>query len=910
MKRNGILAASALVLLGTSGSALAAEPPNQNDPCGTRGENTCGTNGVGQYTRYRYGTRWFGDFRGAVAGEKQTFCIDLRFWYPSKKYEYERFEGGAGLKNRAGANVPIVAQQKMAYVLWNYGRSDTKATQAAVMLYTHGQMGDGAPGEVDPKALGAGIAGLYSRIDAEATKLHGPYKISAEVPDNLTVATRTTAKLRVLSATGAAVPNVALSLKATGADGVPATVRTNGKGTASVALTPNDVAKGLTLDVEAAAVASDLPSFYRPSLPAPRVNGQRLAAPASQRLNESVTRTVAKTAVKISTTATPATLLVGESSNDKVKIRGLAAGRATPITVNLFGPFRATSDIRCEGTPAATSVLNAKGPGDLVTTPAVLAKPGIYTYQLSAPGDDSYDAVTTICGVPAETIRVEVQPKVRTVVTSPAIRPGSSISDKLTVEGLVGEPVTVNVNLYGPFASAAAIKCDVAPVWTGTVAVPADGDYLTAPTVLTTPGYYVYRETIAAGGFVRAAETSCNDAAETAISIGTPKVLTQVSAQQTTPGSSVTDSISVTGLGVVAATINVELWGPYPTREAISCSGTPGWTGTVAAAGDGTYTTAPVPLTTAGYYTYRETIAGSPANDAAATACSEATETTFAKATPKVTTLVSSDVVKPGDKLSDKIKVTGLGKTPVTIDVQLFGPFATKAAIRCNVAPFWTGQVAATGDGEVRSAEAPVTTAGFYTYRETIAGSPTVDEAATTCGETAETAVVAPEIHTGRGDQARPVRVQTAEGPAPTRVRVPKLNIDAPVDSAGIDTTKGLLAVPVNISRLGWWVDGASPVDATGTVLIAGHVDSARVGRGAFFRLKDARAGDRIEVITGGKTVAYKVQSLRSIVKKAIPATVYSQRLGKRLVLVTCGGPFDTNAGSYQNNIIITAVQA
>ena len=105
-------------------------------------------------------------------------------------------------------------------------------------------------------------------------------------------------------------------------------------------------------------------------------------------------------------------------------------------------------------------------------------------------------------------------------------------------------------------------------------------------------------------------------------------------------------------------------------------------------------------------------------------------------------------------------------------------------------------------------------------------------------------------------------------------------------------------------------MDGASPVDATGTVLIAGHVDSARVGRGAFFRLKDARAGDRIEVITGGKTVAYKVQSLRSIVKKAIPATVYSQRLGKRLVLVTCGGPFDTNAGSYQNNIIITAVQA
>ena len=64
-------------------AAPAGEPPNQNDPCSTAGRDTCGTTGVGFYANYRYGIRWFGDYRGAVAGVPHTFCIDLRYWYPS-----------------------------------------------------------------------------------------------------------------------------------------------------------------------------------------------------------------------------------------------------------------------------------------------------------------------------------------------------------------------------------------------------------------------------------------------------------------------------------------------------------------------------------------------------------------------------------------------------------------------------------------------------------------------------------------------------------------------------------------------------------------------------------------------------------------------------------------------------------
>ena len=86
----GVIVAAALSLLAVPAPAPAAEPPNPNDPCTTGTRNTCGTTGVGFYETYRYGTRWFGDFRGLVPGEFHLYCIDLRFWYPGPQYKYKR----------------------------------------------------------------------------------------------------------------------------------------------------------------------------------------------------------------------------------------------------------------------------------------------------------------------------------------------------------------------------------------------------------------------------------------------------------------------------------------------------------------------------------------------------------------------------------------------------------------------------------------------------------------------------------------------------------------------------------------------------------------------------------------------------------------------------------------------------
>jgi len=141
-----LVAALALVALIGASRAEAAAPPNRNDPCSTAGRNTCGTNGVGRHETYRYGIRWFGDFRGAVKDlDVPTFCIDLRFLVPSPASRFAPLAGGE-LRNRDGRRVALVNQRKMAYALWNYGRSDRVDQQAAVLLYVHSIDGGRASG--------------------------------------------------------------------------------------------------------------------------------------------------------------------------------------------------------------------------------------------------------------------------------------------------------------------------------------------------------------------------------------------------------------------------------------------------------------------------------------------------------------------------------------------------------------------------------------------------------------------------------------------------------------------------------------------------------------------------------------------------------------------------------------------
>jgi hypothetical protein len=900
--------ASILPALVLASSSTAAQPPSPNDPCVSGGQDTCGTTGVGYYRNYRYGTRWFGDYSDVVAGKSHTFCIDLRFWYPSKTDAYRELAiATTGLHNRAGQTVSPRMQQEIAYAIWNAGQSSDPNRQAAVMLYVHSRMGDAAPGEVDPAALGSVVASLYAGVARDAARYHGPYRIVASLPSS-TVGGHLTATIRVLSASGAAVPGVPLTLIATGATGVPAKVTTNGRGVARVPLTSTSVA-GVSLAVRTGALASTLPRVYAASRRPAAANAQRLAVADTQTLADAFTATASQAKIAVATEATPPQVAVGAPSRDTVHITGALPSWKGSVQISAYGPFAGAADARCDGTPLFTATYDASGPLTFVTPAATFPRPGWYAYQEVVPGDDSDIGMTTPCGAKSEMVQVQAAPTLGTTVSSAVAAPGSAIVDHIAVAGLAGQQVTIDASLYGPFPSAAAIVCTGPPVWTGVITATADGTYDTEAVSVSEPGYYTYQESIASSELVKGVTTACSDTAETTVAVGTPQIVTQVSSQESAPGDTITDTVAVSGIGALELPVQVQLYGPYGSVAAIDCAGTPVWTGTFTAKGDGEYVTDEVAVGVAGYYVYHESIAAGQANAAAQTSCADTAETTFVHAIPTIETLVSNAVVRPGSSITDRVKVSGLGSTPATIGVELFGPFASRAAISCGGTPVYSGKITTEGDGLVTSAGVELRAVGFYAFRERIAGSPLVDEVTTECSDVAETSLAAPLIITGRGDVATETQVAVGAGAVPKRVRIASRGIDSPVAPVGIDMAHGVLGVPEDIQRTGWWKDGQAPGAMTGSILIAGHVDSAKAGAGAFFQLVRARRGDSVEVTAAdGKSFRYRVISVRRMLKADLPLDIWAQTGPPRLVLVTCGGPFDRSVGRYRDNIVVTAV--
>ncbi|NAZ75443.1 sortase [Kineococcus sp. T13] len=142
--------------------------------------------------------------------------------------------------------------------------------------------------------------------------------------------------------------------------------------------------------------------------------------------------------------------------------------------------------------------------------------------------------------------------------------------------------------------------------------------------------------------------------------------------------------------------------------------------------------------------------------------------------------------------------------------------------------------------------------------------------------------------------------------PVPVRLRVADLGVDAPVDAVGVDA-EGVLEVPADGDRVGWYRWSAAPGAPGGTVL-AGHVDTLAEGPGALYELAAVEPGTVVEVVLDdGSTRAYAVVERRSHPKSELPAELFTRSGPSTLVLVTCGGRFDEETRTYADNVVVRA---
>jgi hypothetical protein len=148
-----------------------------------------------------------------------------------------------------------------------------------------------------------------------------------------------------------------------------------------------------------------------------------------------------------------------------------------------------------------------------------------------------------------------------------------------------------------------------------------------------------------------------------------------------------------------------------------------------------------------------------------------------------------------------------------------------------------------------------------------------------------------------------------AAADVPARLRIPALDLDATVDAVGIDAATGDFAVPPSVDQVGWYRYGPGFSARAGSIVIAGHVDSAAEGKGAFFRLGSLDKGDAMTLIgPDGRERVFEVVARERYRKTAIPLDKYFARDGAtRLTLITCGGPFDAKTRHYRDNVVVTA---
>jgi LPXTG-site transpeptidase (sortase) family protein len=122
-------------------------------------------------------------------------------------------------------------------------------------------------------------------------------------------------------------------------------------------------------------------------------------------------------------------------------------------------------------------------------------------------------------------------------------------------------------------------------------------------------------------------------------------------------------------------------------------------------------------------------------------------------------------------------------------------------------------------------------------------------------------------------------------------------------------TVAGQLVVPEHVQRVGWWDGGAEAGDPFGSVVIAGHVDSAKEGIGFFVRLLKVKPGETVVLRGDGHSVSYRVDSVTSVLKDALATKggAFDQTADHRLVLITCTGAYDRGRGGYEKNLVVSA---
>ena len=142
----------------------------------------------------------------------------------------------------------------------------------------------------------------------------------------------------------------------------------------------------------------------------------------------------------------------------------------------------------------------------------------------------------------------------------------------------------------------------------------------------------------------------------------------------------------------------------------------------------------------------------------------------------------------------------------------------------------------------------------------------------------------------------------------PVRVSVDAAGIDMEVVPVGIEAG-GFMELPVDPAIVGWYRFGPDPWSPDGNTVLSAHIDAPDYPIGPFAALRDLGSGTQVTVSSAdGSSARYAIESVTYYPKAELPTGELFGRTGTRnLVLITCGGEFDSETGHYDDNVVAIA---
>jgi hypothetical protein len=494
----------------------------------------------------------------------------------------------------------------------------------------------------------------------------------------------------------------------------------------------------------------------------------------------------------VSTSANQTSVSPRATVSDSVTITGTSGYHGTaawqlvgPVTVPVGGCSAVTSSAWSSASVHASGTQAITGDQASLTVPSAgtaAGAPGCYSWADTLTGGDFLGAATVAAGAPNEVFVVQVlQPSLTTTIT-PTVSSGTeSATDTVTVAGTdiapgntTGAPTsgTVDWTLYGPVSPVPTNGCAAvtsgqwsaaATAASGAITVTANTAYATPATVLSLGSCYSYAETLLATTDSAAYQAPVGVVTETAEVPAAPVVTTGTSSGLVYPHTSVTDSVTVTGVGGFSGTVTWTLVGPVNPVTAGTCNGvtwssapvTPVGQGSIAVSADGTLTTSSVRLDDVGCYSWTDSLSGTFPGVTSISA-GAANEVILVQAhQPLMTTTATVTSGAGGTKsVTDTVAVTGSGiatgsqsPTSTPLAWTLYGPVAPVSGACTTVS--WGGATAAasgtitvTGDGTYATTATALTSVGCYSYQDSLAATADSAAATVTIGTVSETVLL------------------------------------------------------------------------------------------------------------------------------------------------------------------------